>query len=434
MRILLIGYVFSPRMGSEPSFTWNWALQLSKWHQVWVLAHPHDREGVEEFLAKYPNTNLKCCWVAAPNLLNLWDNQGSNVGLAVRYFLWLKLAHREAIKLHSQIGFHVVHHVSFGTISAPPPFWKLPIPFVWGPIGGAQKAPSAFRHYIGSLSGREILRNIRAAQLPHSLSLRRAAKASAIILATNRETYGLLAKIGAPNVKLFLDSGIPSNYLSSPRIPRPGGATLTLLWVGRMQPRKALPLALEALAETKDLNARLLVAGDGEMWRDWESHAKRLNLGDKVKFLGQVPWNELSRLYQSADAFLFTSLRDSFGSQVLEAMAHRLPILTLDHQGVGTFVLSDAGIKIPVTTPRQTVTELAKGIRRLASCPEERLKMGEAAHAYASTQTWERRAERVSELYEEALGRPASRQAGALRGCNSLCHNEAVEDESALAS
>jgi glycosyltransferase involved in cell wall biosynthesis len=201
-----------------------------------------------------------------------------------------------------------------------------------------------------------------------------------------------------------------------------------------MLPRKALPLALEALAETKDLNARLLVVGDGEMWGDWERHAKLLNLGDKVQFLGQVPWNELSRLYQNAEAFLFTSLRDSFGSQVLEAMAHRLPILTLDHQGVGTFVPSDAGIRVPVTSPRQTVAELAKGIRRLESCPEDRQKMGEAAHAYARTQTWERRAERISELYEEALGRPAGRQAGALRGCDSSCHNEGVEDESALAS
>jgi glycosyltransferase involved in cell wall biosynthesis len=414
LKILLIGCACSPCQGSEPSFTWNWALELSKRHQVWVLAHPHDREGVEEFLRKYPNRNLKCRWVAAPNLLDLGDDQNSNVGLAVRYSLWLKLAHREAIKVHAQIGFQIVHHVSLGTVSAPPPFWKLPVPFVWGPVGGAQYVPSSFHRYFGLMSTREILRSIRVATLPLSFSLRRTAKSSAIVLATNLETYRLLAKVGAPNVRLFLDSGIPSSFISSARIPRPMGGPFTLLWVGRMQRRKALPLALEALAETKDLNARLFIAGDGEMRGDWESYAKSLNLGSKVEFLGQVPWNEMPRLYQSADAFLFTSLRDSFGSQVLEAMAHSLPILTLDHQGVSTFVLSDAGIKVPVTSPRQTVAELAKGIRRLASCPEERLKMGEAARAYARTQTWERRSDRISELYEEALGHPARQQARAL--------------------
>jgi len=413
VKVLIIGFACSPRLGGEPSNAWNWAWELSRYHQVWVLAHPHDRNGIEEFLTAHPNPTLSTEWVGFPKMLDDPRLRRSNLVLAIHYQMWLRVAYKKAIKLHRQVGFDVVHHVSFGTVNVPPPSWKLPVPFVWGPVGGAQRVPSAFRHYICSMSGREILRNIRAALMPLSLSLRRTAKSSAIILATNRETYGLLAKVGAPNVRLFLDSGIPSSYISSPRIPRPGGGPFTLLWVGRMQPRKALPLALEALAETKDLNARLFIAGDGEMRGDWERYAKRLNLGGKVEFLGQVPWNEMSRLYQSADAFLFTSLRDSFGSQVLEAMAHSLPILTLDHQGVGTFVLSDAGIKVPVTSPRQTAAELAKGIRRLASCPEERLKMGEAAHAYARTQTWERRAARISELYEEALGRPACQQASA---------------------
>jgi exopolysaccharide biosynthesis WecB/TagA/CpsF family protein len=403
MKTLLIGYACSPRLGSEPGFTWNWALQLSKRHQVWVLAHPHDREGAEEFLAKYPNSNLKCCWVAAPNLLNLWDDRSSNVGLAVRYFLWLKLAHREAIKLHAQIGFHVVHHVSFGTVSAPPPFWKLPIPFVWGPVGGAQRVPSSFHRYFGFLSGREMLRSIRLATLPLSFSLRKAARSSALILATNRETGRLLSKVGGRNVRLFLDSGIPSSFISGPPVPTPADRPFTLLWVGRMEPRTALPLGLEAFVQNQDLNAKLLIAGDGEMRMQWEQYAQRLQLSGKVEFLGQVPWNEMPSLYRRADAFLFPSLRDSFGAQVLEAMGHGLPILTLDHQGVGTFVPEEAGIKVPVTTPRETVAGLAEGIRRLALFPEERLKMGAAARAYAIMETWEKRAERMSNLYEKTV-------------------------------
>jgi glycosyltransferase involved in cell wall biosynthesis len=198
-----------------------------------------------------------------------------------------------------------------------------------------------------------------------------------------------------------------------------------------MQPRKALPLALEALAETKDLAAKLLVAGDGKMRGEWESYAKHLKLGDRVEFLGQVPWNEISRLYQRADAFLFTSLRDSFGTQVLEAMAHGLPILTLDHQGVGTFVPPNTGIKVPVTSPQQTVAALANGIRRLASCTGERLKMGEAARAYARTQTWERRAERMSNVYDEVLAYYCSQQARAVHVREPARQNQVVEGVSA---
>ncbi len=403
MRILLIGCVCSPRLGSEPSFTWNWAQQLSRRHQVWVIAYPHDREGVEEFLAKHPNPNLKFCWVPAPSLLNLWNPRRSNVGLAIRYFLWLKSAHREAIDLQAQIGFHVVHHVSFGTVSSPPPFWKLPVPFVWGPVGGAQHVPSAFHRYFGYLTGREVLRSIRLATLPHSFSLRQAARSSALILATNRETGDLLSRVGGRNVRLFLDSGIPSSFISGPPVPKPGNSPFTLLWAGRMEPRKALPLALEAFRQTQDLNAKLVIAGDGEMRMQWEQYAQRLQLTNRVEFLGQVPWSQMPHLYSRADAFLFTSLRDSFGAQVLEAMGRALPILTLDHQGVGTFVPEQAGIKVPVTIPSETIARLAEGIRRLALFPEERLNMGEAARAYAITETWEKRGERMSNLYEETV-------------------------------
>ena len=406
MKILIIGHACSPRQGSEPSFTWNWALQLSRQHQVWVLAHPHDQDAVERFLADHQNTNLKFHWVAVPRSLDPWDSRGADRGLRLHYLLWLRSAYKKAIELHQRIGFDIVHHVSYGSLSAPPPVWKIPAPFIWGPIGGAQRAPFSFQDYFGGGWTREFFRYARISLLPHSPSLRKAVRSSAVVLATNRDTAELLGRIGCRDVRLFLDSGLSSNFILREPVFKPSDGSLTLLWAGRMQPRKALPLALEALEQTKDIRVKLLIVGDGEMRRSWEQCAKRLSLGGRVEFLGRLPWEEMPRLYRCADAFIFTSLQDSFGTQVLEAMGHGLPILTLDHQGVGTFVPPEAGIKVPVTSPGQTLAGLADGIRRLALFPEERKQMGEAAHAYASTQTWERRAELMSNLYEEVCSRP----------------------------
>ncbi len=412
MKILIIGHACSPRKGSEPGFTWNWAWHLSSQHQVWVIAHPYDREGVSKFLENHPRPSLSFKWVDIPPCIDPWAQRSNGRGLRFHYMLWLHAAFKEASRLHEQVGFDIVHHVSYGSVSAPPPVHTLGIPFVWGPIGGAQQAPSSFRGYFGRTWPREIARNARVRLLPFSPSLRSAVRASLVTLATNQETADLLRRAGARDVRLFLDSGIPESFLLNGGISKSNNESLTLLWAGRMQHRKALPLALEALAEASDVKVRLLIAGDGEMRKPWEDCARRLRVEAKLTFLGKIPWDDMPRLYQSADAFLFTSLRDSFGTQVLEAMAHALPILTLDHQGVGTFVPCDAAIKIPLTTPSDTRTGVAEGIRWLARNPDARRRMGEAGRAFARTQTWEKRAESISKLYEEVISARASVRLG----------------------
>src|ERR1700740_1862962 len=263
MRVLIIGHACSPRLGSEPSGTWNWAWHLSRHHRVWVVTHPHDRPYVAKFLEETPNERLIFHWVSVPRNLDPWNPAGHGRGLRLHYILWLHLAYQKALELQRQIGFDIVQHVSYGSISVSPPAWKLGVPFIWGPIGGAQHAPSAFRRYFGPAWTREVLRSARIRLLPFSPSLRRSAKASLVALATNRETANLLGKIGAQDVRLCLDSGVSSASVSNGRIPKSNGERLELLWAGRMQPRKALPLALEAFAEVEDLNGRLTIAGDG---------------------------------------------------------------------------------------------------------------------------------------------------------------------------
>ena len=411
MKVLLIGHACSPRYGSEPSFTWNWATRLSSQHEIFVLACPHDRDAVETFLSEHPNQRLNFSWLALPGSRNtrpvVADTQSP-----WRYLVWQALAYERAAELHKSIGFDIVHHVSYGSVSAPPPVRKLGVPFIWGPIGGAQQAPAAFRRYFGRSWTQEAIRSARVRLLPFWPSLRSAASASSVTLATNHETANLLRQLGAQDVRLWLDSGIPFEIVSNRRAPKSRNKELTLLWAGRMQPRKALPLALEALAAAGDMNVRLWIAGDGEMRGSWEEFAKALHLQSSVEFLGRVPWDAMSSLYQNADAFLFTSLRDSFGTQVLEAMGHGLPVLTLDHQGVGTLIPADAAIKIPVTTPRETVTGIAEGIRWLARNPEARERLGEAGRAYAETQTWEKRAEWMSGLYHEVRSARTSPKLG----------------------
>jgi glycosyltransferase involved in cell wall biosynthesis len=224
-----------------------------------------------------------------------------------------------------------------------------------------------------------------------------------VSLVLNRETESLLKRTGATNVRRFLDCGLHEpRYVQNPRAA-PAEQLCTLLWAGRLEHRKGLRLALEALARVRHVPVKLLVAGQGPDRGSYEKKVASLGLENTVEFLGPVPYDQMPALFRRADAFLFTSLRDSFGTVALEAMSHALPIVMLDHQGVGTFVPDAAGIKIPVEKPLQVIEGLAAAIEKIANCTPCRLRMGSAALEMANQETWEQRITRMTALYEEVI-------------------------------
>jgi glycosyltransferase involved in cell wall biosynthesis len=182
---------------------------------------------------------------------------------------------------------------------------------------------------------------------------------------------------------------------------------LNLLWAGKLLRWKGLDLALIAM---KDLGVKarvhLTVAGDGPLTRDFESTVKRLGLRDIVTFRGRVPWLEMSKEFLRADAFLFTSLRDSFGSVALEATSYGLPIVTLDIGGAGTFLPAGAAIKIKPSSVKGTASALAGAILRLRDDPSLRHGMGLAARRFAESMSWEQHAAIMWQIYQGVSGVP----------------------------
>jgi len=405
MKILLVGHSCSPDRGSEPGLTWQFAWHLSRAHEVWVMTNPRYKADIERYLELHPNPNLNFVWVGLPPR---WDPRpilGRDKGVRLHYLIWQRAALREARQQHRTHNFDVVHHLSWGTISAPPLLWRLPVPFVWGPIGGGQTAPPAFYRYFGSGWNRELLRTLRVKVATRLPGLRRAVRESALILSTNPETTDALTAAGARQVHFFPNIGVPEHLMGHALDQHATEQQeLLILWVGRLIPLKGLPLALEALSQIeRSLPVRLRIVGEGPLKAEMENLAQSLGISDRVEFAGAVPWSRMGDFYREANVFLFTSLRDSSGTVISEALAYRLPILTLNHQGAGAIVPAEAGIKVAVTNPEETVSALADGIRRLAQSPQLRKHMGEAAWIHAQSMSWQQRTKQMTEWYEEVV-------------------------------
>jgi glycosyltransferase involved in cell wall biosynthesis len=414
MNILLCGHACGPNLGSEPGLTWNWAWHLAERHRVWAIVHPQHRFEIEAYLQSNPRENLKFVWTSLPRLMDPWNPASGERNIRLHYMLWQWAALKEARRLHQQVRFNVCHYVSWGTVNWAPRLWRLNVPFLWGPVGGGQLAPLNFRRYLGPLWPFQAVRNWRVKLTKYSPSLRGAIRHSALILAANGETKELLHAAGAPveRVRLFLDNGLPTDLLAKDTSQPPRRTELLLHWSGRLEPRKALPLALESVAQAIRLgvNVSLEISGAGPERGNCERFAAELGISNRVCFLGRIPRVEVLSRFRHADALLFTSLQDSFGSVCLEAMAQGLPVLTLDHQGVGDFLPAAASWKVPLTNPTATIKGLADAIVKISNDPEDRLRRACAALEFARSQTWTNRVVSIERVYEE-LYRDANQRA-----------------------
>lgn len=82
----------------------------------------------------------------------------------------------------------------------------------------------------------------------------------------------------------------------------------------------------------KEVNAKLIIVGEGPEWERTSAEIERLGISDKVKSLGKV--NDLYTVLCSADLFLLPSEKESFGLAALEAMAARVPVISSNAGGI----------------------------------------------------------------------------------------------------
>jgi glycosyltransferase involved in cell wall biosynthesis len=434
MKVLIIGHACGPGLGSEPGNTWNWAWNLAQTEEVWVITHPEYKARVDRFLAEHPNENLHFNWVTTHSRLDTWvPGKEQEKGIRLHYILWLREAYRRAAKLHEEVQYDVAHHVSWSTISVSPAFWRMPTPCIWGPVGGGQVIPSQFLCLIRNNRFKERLRTMYVRLLPFSPLLRKSVRSAALILTSNYETRDLIRRAGAKRIRLFLDCGVAGDVEAAPRTPAKdaspagGGSPFTLLWAGRIEAQKGLLLALYALARDENPAVRMVVAGTGSADQEMKALTKSLGLENRVDFLGRVPHDEMPALFQRCDAFFFTGLRDTFGTVVLEAMSYGLPVVTVNHQGVGAFVPEDASIKVPVSSLEETKKDLALAIQALASEPDYRAEMSKGALRSAEAQRWPNRVAVMKTIYEEVIRSWRSGRGTDARRARSRENSESLE-------
>lgn len=407
LKILVSAYACNPEEGSEAYVGWNLAREAAKHHEVWVLTRANNRTAIEAELARKPEPGFHIAYFDLPPWARFWKKRQR--GARLYYYLWQIATYPVVRKLRRKVEFDLAHHITFAYDWIPSSVAFLDLPFVWGPIVGAQSASKAFRKtFAWAPRLEEAARSCVRLLTRFDPLMRWTARKTTLAIASSKEAKAHLLRLGCKRATVLPSVGISDEEIKRLE-PAPVSERTTrvrFLSLGRLVAFKAVSLTLKAFAETRSHfpQAELWIIGDGPERRRLIALAEELGIQRAVEFKGWLPRGELTCRLADCDALIYLCLRGANSMACLEAMAAGLPVICLDLGGPGLQVTEKDGLKVRAESPQQVVSDLADMMRLLAGNSELRQRMGEAARNRVRDKfRWETRAEAMCEIYAEAL-------------------------------
>jgi len=177
---------------------------------------------------------------------------------------------------------------------------------------------------------------------------------------------------------------------------------ICVLFVGRLIPRKGLPLLFEAAKHVvEEYNQTIfLIIGDGPLKNSLKAQLQKMRLTRHFRFLGDVQEGLLPAMYNCADVFALPSLQEGQGIALLEAQATAKPVVAFNVSGVREAVLNrETGLLV-----KPSSFELAEAIIKLLADCSLRKKMGIKGREFVSKSfSWDICAQRMLKVYREAV-------------------------------
>ena len=399
-------YSCEPGKGSERGVGWNVVWEVAKYHEVWVLTRPDEsKEAIEAELARNPAPNLHFVYFTLPIWGGGW-RWGSNGAMQTHYYLWQIQAYFVARRLYREIGFDLIHHVTFVKYSNPSFLSLLPVPFVWGPVGGGESAPKEFwQDFSRRAKVYETARTwIRfLGELDPFVHL--TAHKSTVVRATTEDTAKRLYKMGVPHVQILPAIALTEEEITSlARYGITNDFPVRFISIGRLLHWKGFHLGLHAFAKADLPDVEYWIVGNGPELGRLHTLAQELRIAERVKFWGNLPREEVLDKLGECHVLVHPSLHDSGGLVCMEAMAAGRPVICLDLGGPAVQVTEETGFKVAAQNPEQAVHDLALAMTHLVKNPDMRANMGQASRTLVSeAYSWKVMGEGLNQLYQKVV-------------------------------
>jgi glycosyltransferase involved in cell wall biosynthesis len=402
--VLLSAYGCEPDKGSEGGVGWNWALQLAKGAEVHVVTRKARRPSVEAYLKEHGLKNPRFIYVELPDWTLKYKT--STLGMNIYYMFWQLACWVKCRSLVEELGIDIAHHVSFMSLTRGSFVPFLGVKSVIGPIGGLQTVPKAAKPVMRS----RIMESIRSMAVKffrfNPVGLLTAWKADLLVMA-NASNQKVMPKAIRDKAVTGLQIGTP--IISARPCPELDGP-IVFHWSGRFVDHKGLEILIRAVDHLKTnapsvyRNIRVVVSGSGPLEKFYRKLINELGLAEAFEFLGWVTLAEMNAIWDRSHVFVFTSLRETTGMALQEAMMREVAPIVIDNGGPGEMVTEDSGIKVSGEDFQELVSHLADGMAALAEEPEKGIQMGIKARERAlEYYSWDAVGSQMLGLYEALL-------------------------------
>ena len=366
MKVLVSAFACTPYTGSENYFGWSAVQCLARDHDLWVLTSGRNRPDLDRALAEgLVPSNVRFSYA---NRFREWPPNRMKARLQswTEYRDYSQDILALARTLHQSVHFDLVHHVTIATWRIPSPLWSLGIPMIWGPVGGNERFPPGLYPILSpSAMCFELVRTLSNLVSRNSPAVRKCARHAAHILAANPETETLLKQLRgrASGVSLLSPAFYSQSKIEAFTAAASGRdyqAPLRFFAGGMLEGRKGIALALPALARLKNQGLKFSyhLGGGGPELNRVRRLADRLGLRENVVF---SRWTGAAYLKELAAShvFLLSSLRESAGLTMMEAMLAGCVPIVADCGGPAHIVTEACGWKIPVGSRSSMIDALA---------------------------------------------------------------------------
>lgn len=405
LHVLISAYACRPGEGSEPGIGWDLVQELAKHHQLWVLTRKNNQPSIETTLNQLPLEGLQFVYLDIPDWAQWWKR--GQRGVQLHYYLWQIAAYFVANQLCQKVQFDLIHHVTYVKYWGPSFLSLLPVPFLWGPVGGGESAPEAFWQDFGWRGNLyETARNMARWIGEHDPFVRMTAQRSILARATTEETAQRLRAIGAKTVQVYSQVGLSQAQINElVSISGSDRPPVRFISIGRLLHWKGFHLGLRAFAKANlPEEAEYWIVGDGPERQRLETLVEHLGIRHQVNFWGMLPQRESLKRLVGCLALVHPSLHESGGLVCVEALAAGRPVICLDIGGPAVQVTEAVGFKLAAHTPEQTVQDMATVMTHLAKDTELWLKMSRACHQHVDAlYSWEVKGRKFAHLYQEIV-------------------------------